>query len=442
VSVLGSISSVAHDAVPWLLVVAGFCALIILHEFGHFLAAKRTGMRVERFFLFFPPKLFSVKRGETEYGIGMIPAGGFVKITGMNPEELEAAEVPAGSSAGRPELATPTGAGRDTPEGLLERVESSGQDPNELQGLPPEVLKRAYYNQPVWKRIVVIGAGPAMNVLIAFLVLFFLAFGLQRATTLEVGSIEKDKPAQGVLKPGDQIVSVDGVRPTQGGSRPSDADLGHRADAIATQVNTHTCAGTPADGCQATTPATFVVKRDGKPVTVKLTPFYDADAPAIDKDDPAGRYRVGFGFGAGGLVPENLSAPAAAGRSISFMWQVTTKTVSTFARIFEPEQRKQLSGVVGVSDVAQKTIQFSGRQALTLLAVISLSLAIINLFPFLPLDGGHIFWSLVEKVRGSRVPFSVIERASAIGFLLILALFVIGLSNDIGRLSGSGFHVR
>src|SRR5215203_1011024 len=76
----------------WLLAFLGFAALIILHEFGHFIAAKATGMRVERFFLFFPPKLFSIRRGETEYGIGMIPAGGFVKITGMNPEELEAAE--------------------------------------------------------------------------------------------------------------------------------------------------------------------------------------------------------------------------------------------------------------------------------------------------------------------------------------------------------------
>ena len=76
----------------WVLVVAGFAALIILHEFGHFVVAKVTGMRVERFFLFFPPKLVSVRRGETEYGIGMIPLGGFVKITGMNPEELEAAE--------------------------------------------------------------------------------------------------------------------------------------------------------------------------------------------------------------------------------------------------------------------------------------------------------------------------------------------------------------
>jgi regulator of sigma E protease len=124
------------------------------------------------------------------------------------------------------------------------------------------------------------------------------------------------------------------------------------------------------------------------------------------------------------------------------MWDVTTKTVSTFVRLFEPEQRKQVSGVVGVSDVAHQTVEHSARDALLLLAIVSLSLAIINLFPFLPLDGGHIFWSLVEKVRGSRVPFSVIERASAVGFLLILLLFFIGLTNDINRLTGQGFNVR
>ena len=124
------------------------------------------------------------------------------------------------------------------------------------------------------------------------------------------------------------------------------------------------------------------------------------------------------------------------------MWDVTSRTVSTFVRLFEPAERKQVSGVVGVSDVAHQTIQRSARDSLLLLAIVSLSLAIINLFPFLPLDGGHIFWSLVEKVRGSRVPFSVIERASAIGFLLILMLFVIGLTNDINRLTGPGFNVR
>ena len=72
-----------------------------------------------------------------------------------------------------------------------------------------------------------------------------------------------------------------------------------------------------------------------------------------------------------------------------------------------------------------------------MLAVISLSLGVINLFPFLPLDGGHIFWSLVEKLRGRRVSFATMERASVVGFMLVMLLFVIGLTNDIGRLDGA-----
>jgi regulator of sigma E protease len=417
---------------PWLLIFAGFISLIVLHEFGHFVVAKWTGMRVERFFLFFPPKLVSVKRGETEYGIGAIPLGGFVKITGMNPEELEAAE---------------RGERIEHKPGLLEQLEGAdpGADtPQSIEGggpVDPEILRRAYYNQPVWKRVVVIAAGPAMNLLIAFFVLFFLALSVERPTTLEVGSIQKDTPAASALKPGDQIISVDGVRPTNGGSTPTNNELGDRADAIARQVNTHTCPAAPTDGCRATTVATFVVKRDGKLVTVRARPYYDANAPALSGDG-TGRYRVGFGFQGGAFVAENLSVPAAAGRAVSTIGDVTWRTVSTFARLFEPEQRKQVSGVVGVSDVAHQTIEHSARDALLLLAIVSLSLAIINLFPFLPLDGGHIFWSLVEKVRGSRVPFSVMERASAIGFLLILTLFVIGLTNDINRLTGPGFNVR
>ena len=102
----------------WVLAFAGFAALIILHEFGHFIAAKWTGMRVERFFLFFPPKIWSIKRGETEYGIGAIPLGGFVKITGMNPDELE-------PEADREEIEEED----KTPTGLLNRVESAGPGP-------------------------------------------------------------------------------------------------------------------------------------------------------------------------------------------------------------------------------------------------------------------------------------------------------------------------
>src|SRR5262245_25644195 len=148
----------------------------MLHEGGHFVVAKLTGMRVERFFLFFPPKLVSVKRGETEYGIGMIPLGGFVKITGMNPEELEQAEEAERTATSPnlyfdPEFPRETEAGRDTPQGLLERVESAGQDPSEREVLTPDLVKRAYYNQPVWKRIAVIAAGPVVNIVLAFVLL-------------------------------------------------------------------------------------------------------------------------------------------------------------------------------------------------------------------------------------------------------------------------------
>src|SRR5919108_2614199 len=113
------------DSVSWALTILGIVVLIMLHELGHFAVAKAVGMRVERFSLFFPPKLVGVKRGETEYAIGALPLGGYVRITGMTPAEE----------------------------------------------IPPEVAHRAYFRQPVWKRIVVIAAGPVVNIALAFALL-------------------------------------------------------------------------------------------------------------------------------------------------------------------------------------------------------------------------------------------------------------------------------
>ncbi len=353
----------------WAIAIAGFALLVILHELGHFLAAKATGMRVERFFLFFPPKVVSRTRGETEYGIGAIPLGGFVKITGMNPEEE----------------------------------------------LPPEVASRGYYAQPVWKRIVVIGAGPAMNLLVAFVIFLGLALTPQTLTH-DVGSVNAGAPAQGTLQPGDRIVAVDGV--------------GGGFNAIRHQIASHRCAGKPRDGCRAATPAAVAVIRDGQRVTVDVRPAYDATLR---------RNILGINYA---TATTGASPGEAVDAATGAMWHVTSGTVTALARIFEPEQRKKLSGVVGVTDVTQQAVSFGARAALTLLAVVSLSLAIVNLFPFLPLDGGHIFWSIVEKIRGRPVPFRIIERASAVGFLLVIVLFAIGLSNDIGKLTGPGIHLR
>ena len=124
------------------------------------------------------------------------------------------------------------------------------------------------------------------------------------------------------------------------------------------------------------------------------------------------------------------------------MWVFTRETVSTIGQIFKAEKREQISGVVGTYEVTRQSIDLGWERGFFLLAVISLSLGVINLFPFLPLDGGHIFWALAEKVRGRPIAFSVMERAGFIGFALVIGLFFIGFTNDVGRLTGEGFNVR
>ena len=124
------------------------------------------------------------------------------------------------------------------------------------------------------------------------------------------------------------------------------------------------------------------------------------------------------------------------------MWKVTTTTVDSIVRLFyDEEARDQVSGVVGSYEATRQSFEFDATLAVRILALISLSLGVINLFPFLPLDGGHIFWALAEKVRRRPIPFSVMERAGFVGMALVAVLFFIGLSNDIDRLAGEGFGI-
>jgi regulator of sigma E protease len=361
----------------------GFVALIILHEAGHFTAAKAVGMRVERFALFFPPLLFKVRRGETEYGIGALPFGGYVKITGMSPNEE----------------------------------------------IPPEVLPRAYYNQPVWKRIVVIAAGPAVNIVIAIILVWAIlatSGEINATVNTRVVQVTKGGPAAQVLRPGDRILSADGVS----GSEAKIREV----------IQSHRCAGgATTEGCTAATPARLVVRRrNGTIAHVAIRPRYTS--VTSDGQTVSGML-IGISFG----VTDHTVHPGVltAGRdSITKLWSISKQTVSAVARVFEPKERKQLSGVVGTYTVTKNSFKEGTVDALDVLALISLSLGVINLFPFLPLDGGHIFWAVAEKLRGKRIPFTVMERAGVVGFVLILALFVIGLSNDISGLSHGTFNVH
>lgn len=361
----------------WLLIFLGFSLLIILHEGGHYVAAKATGMRVERFFLFFGPTLWSFKRGETEYGIKSIPLGGYVKITGMNPEEE----------------------------------------------VPPEHQERAYYRQPVWKRIVVIAAGPVVNIVLAFAIFFAVYLVNAQQVDQKVGEIRGGTPAAKVLQPGDRILAVDGQ------SYPN-LDQEARLERFGKQVGSHECAGKQVDGCLAATPVALKISRDGQVQTILVRPEYSKENQ---------RALIGFSYGS---RPEEIGVGTAASRAVDSIWLVTSKTASIFSHIFEAEQRKQISSIVGISDAANQTLDRSSEESILLLALVSLSLGLINLVPILPLDGGHIFWALVEKLRGRPVSLRVMERATVIGFALVMVLMVIGLTNDIGRIGSDAYNAR
>jgi regulator of sigma E protease len=362
----------------WLYVFLGFCLLILLHEAGHFVAAKATGMRVEGFYLFFGPTLWSVKRGETEYGIKSIPLGGYVKINGMNPEEV----------------------------------------------MPPGEEHRAYHRQKVWKRIVVAAAGPAVNIALAFVILFavFKIGGLQEIKP-QVGEVEAKTPAAKLLQPGDEIVAVEGH---------SFAGLSaeRKIEHFGRLVAAHECAGQQTEGCVAKKPVELTIHRDGQLKTIEASPRYNAEAKKV---------LIGFSYG-GEFAP--ISSSIAASRSWDAMSEVITRTGSKFAHIFESKARKEFHSVVGISDIGHEAVNAGWRQAFLLLALVSISLGLINLLPILPLDGGHIFWAIVEKLRGGKpVSIRVMEGATIIGFALVLMLMVIGVSNDIGSITGEGFNV-
>jgi regulator of sigma E protease len=367
----------------WVLTISAIMALIVLHELGHFTAAKAVGMRVERFSLFFGPMFVKFQRGETLYGIGVIPLGGYVKISGMNPEEIK--------------------------------------------DLHPDLARRAYYAQAPWRRIVVILAGPAVNIMIAFLLFWAILFSgsLSGLSTLEnlnpslhtrvptstVHKLDPGMPADGILRIGDRIVAVEG--------RPVTVAAAQRA------IEAHRCSGPLTEGCRALTPVQLTVRRDGETLKLSVYPRYSKEY---------GKMLVGFDFGEAG---KHYGVFSAAGTAIHEMWSTTTSMLSNIGKAFTSSKvRHQFHSIIGVTEIAHETVVAGAGYALVFIGFFSLVLAVLNLFPFLPLDGGHILWALAEKVRGKRISVIAMWRFSSVGIVLLLFLVANGISNDISHLAG------
>jgi regulator of sigma E protease len=413
--------------------ILGLLLLVFVHELGHFLAAKGVGARATKFYVGFPPALLRHRRGDTEYGIGAIPLGGYVKIVGMarpQPVDLwrirDAADeaqlrrteddadelTPAVDAleralkAGRLDQALPltaplrTALDRDAPLLIDATLRQARKD---LARLTDELDPRAYWSLAVWRRVVIIAAGPFANVIAAVVILAGFYVVGEPTFAPSVGAVTTNSAAaQAGLEPGDLILAV-GNRPV---ATPSDV--------------------APATKATGGKPVVIKVRRDAKVVAIGPV------APRFSEKD--NRYLFGIQIQPVRSGTKHSGPLTATRRAFEETWIVTKGTVVGLKGVVTPAGRDQLTTPVGIVESSSDAV--SAGYYPGLLAFISLALAIFNLLPFLPLDGGHILFALLEKVYRRPIPRVVFERVSVVGIVLMLMLFTVGLNNDIGRLSG------
>ncbi len=371
-----------------LLFIVVLIVLIILHELGHMIVAKLCGMRVERFSVFFGKPIWSFRKGETEYGIGWLPLGGYVKITGMTRDELVKREYDP-----------------KTREVISETPE------------PPEVQARAYCNSTTPRKIATIFAGPFANVIvavIAFAVSFWIGVPTFSGSTNVVDAVSRNSPAEAVgLVPGDRIIRI------------NNATLGAGADVVEPlrkelQANVGKS-------------VTLVVERDGTPRTLTTPPLVAApDAPKVG--------RLGFQFAQRRVEDTTFGFFGGIREGVQFTGFLTAEQIKALGRLFvDQETREQVQSVVGIgatfNDFADEGVSTVWR----FIGILSLILAIMNLIPLMPLDGGHIVFALAERIRGKAMNAIVYQRASVVGIALFGLLFFYALNNDFSRIFGEGF---
>src|SRR6185437_220398 len=323
------------DGMTWIVGLGGLVLLVFLHELGHFWVARAVGMRPRSFYIGFPPALVKVRRNGIEYGIGMIPLGGLVKLPGMNRpaardlrlfvepavredpslvpgvgtlrRALEVEDYEAARRAGA-ELEQEVSAAELTPR-ARRSIERALREVEE--GTSPE----AYWRGATWKRVAVIAAGPLANIAVAFVILFFvfaLSGGPSQRASSEVFAVQSGTPAAAAgLQPGDRIVAVNG-RPTGSFDAASDLIRSSRGGEV-----------------------TLLVLRDGQRVLV-------GPRHTIKED---GRWIFGF-------QPAAQTVPYSTGRAASTagteLWRVVTGTAHGISGLFSSQGRGQLSGPVGI----------------------------------------------------------------------------------------------
>jgi membrane-associated protease RseP (regulator of RpoE activity) len=349
-------------------IVIGLILTIMLHEAGHLIMAKRAGMKATEFFVGFGPRIWSFRKGETEYGIKAIPAGGYVRILGMsNVEETD-----------------------------------------------PEDEPRLYRNASTANKLKTILAGVTVNLLIAYFLFFIVIVGNGEFKTGHSLSEIQPKSAAALagLKAGDKVVSINGHRITNW-------------DALGENVRPN-----------AGKPVTIVVERNGQPLRITATP------------------KNVLGEGKLGVYPNTVrqtySVFEAVPQSFNWMGRATAATVGGLAKVFSPSGVEQYGktvsnpnskgalsneerprSIVGIVADGGDIVGGSVWVLLVLLATINLFLALFNLIPLLPFDGGHaavaIYESIASKVKGRKVTVDY-RRLMPITAAVLVVVLALGLS--------------
>lgn len=342
--------------------------LIFVHEFGHFLMARRLGVTVLRFSLGFGPAIFTRKRGETEYCLSLIPLGGYVKMLGEEPEESV----------------------------------------SELD------MANSFSQQPVWKRFWIVFAGPLSNFLLAigiFACLYVFA-GMPEMTT-EVGTVTAGSPAQAAgLEPGDKVLSIEGrVLKNWDDLSLTIQQLGSK-------------------------PLVLEIERDSRRFAVTVEP----EVRAVQNLFGESIQRPVIGITAAGKFEiRDVNPLAAVYYSLVQTWNLSKLFFLTVVKLIQRVlPMETIGGPLLIAQMAGQQAQEGVLNFLNFMALISVNLAILNLLPIPVLDGGHLFFFLLEAIRGRPIAIDKQAIAQKVGLFILLLLMVFVFYNDIMRLLPGG----
>lgn len=348
-------------------------ALVMVHELGHFVAARRLGVGVLKFSIGIGPRVWGVRRGLTDYVVSAFPLGGFVRMVGEHDEGDPAA----------------------------------GLQPAEAAPPPDPAL--SFENKSVWARMAIIVAGPLANVLFAVAV-FWVVFMAGVPTLLpEIGAVQPNFPAADAgLRPGDVVAAIDGRA------------IGTWEDL--TEV-VHASAGVSRE---------FTIRRGGDSLALRITPRPSASKTVFGEATTVGLVGI---TPAERFTTRRHGPWDAAVLSVRRTGEIMRLTLVGVAKIFQRiVPAETIGGPIMIVQMAGHQAQQGAMSLVFFSAFLSISLGLFNLFPIPVLDGGQIWFLLAEAVRGRPLSRRVKELAQQVGLVLLVLLMLFAFYNDLTRI--------